>query len=111
MNLQLLHSVFPYILYEEICYSFLSVFMIMEYATFTLCNTTLDENSCPLYLVYCSSAVEVPSYFLSWYVMDKWGRRWVLFETMMIGGLSCISCIFVPPGMVKPMSVYVGNPA
>jgi hypothetical protein len=57
------------------------------------------------FFLNCSSAVEVPSYFLSWYVMDKWGRRWVLFETMMIGGLSCISCIFVPPGTVKPMSV------
>eukprot|EP00090_Calanus_glacialis_P012639 TRINITY_DN21241_c0_g1_i1.p1 TRINITY_DN21241_c0_g1~~TRINITY_DN21241_c0_g1_i1.p1 ORF type:complete len:616 (-),score=86.58 TRINITY_DN21241_c0_g1_i1:500-2347(-) len=45
---------------------------------------------------FISSAVEVPSYFLGWYVMDKWGRRWILFETMMIGGLSCISCIFVP---------------
>jgi len=46
---------------------------------------------------FISSAVEVPSYFLSWFVMDKLGRRWVLFETMMIGGLSCVSCIFVPP--------------
>ncbi|XP_023337932.1 organic cation transporter protein isoform X1 [Eurytemora carolleeae] len=45
---------------------------------------------------FISSAVEVPSYFLGWYFMDKWGRRWVLFETMMLGGLSCISCIFVP---------------
>jgi len=47
---------------------------------------------------FISSAVEVPSYFLGWWVMDKWGRRWILFETMMIGGLSCISCIFVPAG-------------
>ena len=30
--------------------------------------------------------------------MDKWGRRWILFETMLIGGLSCLSCIFVPAG-------------
>ena len=43
-----------------------------------------------------SSAVEVPSYFIGWYFMDKWGRRWILFSTMMIGGLSCISCMFVP---------------
>ena len=28
---------------------------------------------------------QVPSYFLGWWVMDKWGRRWILFETMMIG--------------------------
>ena len=46
--------------------------------------------------VLFSSAVEVPSYFIGWYFMDKWGRRWILFSTMMIGGLSCISCMFVP---------------
>ena len=40
--------------------------------------------------------------------MDKWGRRWILFETMMIGGLSCISCIFVPAG--KKTSPNVINP-
>lgn len=45
---------------------------------------------------FISSAVEVPSYFIGWYFMDKWGRRWILFSTMMIGGLSCISCMFVP---------------
>ena len=68
----------------------------------------------------------MPSYFLGWYIMDKWGRRWILFGTMMVqctalrsdqlleidvlywlkwmkamclvqvGGLSCIACIFVP---------------
>ena len=24
---------------------------------------------------FISSAVEIPSYFMGWYVMDKWGRR------------------------------------
>ena len=42
--------------------------------------------------------MEIPSYFIGWYIMDKWGRRWILFGTMMIGGLSCISCMFVPLG-------------
>lgn len=45
---------------------------------------------------FISSAVEIPSYFLGWYVMDKWGRRWILFATMMVGGISCICCMFVP---------------
>ena len=49
-------------------------------------------------ILFSSSAVEVPSYFIGWYIMDKWGRRWILFGTMMIGGLSCISCMFVPVG-------------
>merc|ERR1712141_362051 len=47
---------------------------------------------------FISSAVEIPSYFVGWYVMDKWGRRWILFATMMTGGISCICCMFVPLG-------------
>ena len=47
---------------------------------------------------FISSAVEIPSYFMGWYVMDTWGRRWCLFLTMMTGGISCVSCIFVPQG-------------
>jgi len=47
---------------------------------------------------FISSAVEVPSYFVGWYLMDRWGRRWILFATMMTGGISCISCMFVPLG-------------
>ena len=48
---------------------------------------------------FISSAVEIPSYFVGWYIMDKWGRRWILFSTMMTGGISCICCMFVPLGM------------
>ena len=47
---------------------------------------------------FISSAVEIPSYFLGWYFMDRWGRRWILFATMMTGGVSCICCMFVPLG-------------
>ena len=45
---------------------------------------------------FISSAVEVPSYFIGWYAMDKWGRRWVLFATMVVGGIAGICCMFVP---------------
>ncbi len=47
---------------------------------------------------FISSAVEIPSYFMGWYAMDKWGRRWVLFSTMTTGGIAGICCIFVPLG-------------
>ena len=47
---------------------------------------------------FISSAVEIPSYFLGWYFMDKWGRRWILFATMTTGGIACICCMFVPIG-------------
>ena len=47
---------------------------------------------------FISAAVEVPSYFMGWYAMDKWGRRWILFATMVTGGISGICCILVPIG-------------
>ena len=45
---------------------------------------------------FISAVVEVPSYFIGWYLMDRIGRRWLLLGTMVLGGLSCISCSFVP---------------
>lgn len=46
---------------------------------------------------FISAVVEVPSYIVHWWVMGTFGRRWCLFETMMVGGLSCISCMFISP--------------
>lgn len=47
---------------------------------------------------FISSVVEIPSYFVCWYAMDKWGRRWILFFTMTTGGIAGICCLFVPVG-------------
>ena len=59
---------------------------------------------------FISSAVEIPSYFLGWYFMDRWGRRWILFATMMTGGVSCICCMFVPLGKCITVShVKIGK--
>lgn len=43
--------------------------------------------------------MEIPSYVITWYAMDRLGRRWVLCLTMLLGGLACVSCMFVPEGM------------
>ncbi|KAG5340262.1 OCT1 protein, partial [Acromyrmex heyeri] len=45
---------------------------------------------------FIGGLVEIPSYFITWYAMDRLGRRWVLCVTMMLGGLACVSCMFVP---------------
>ncbi|EFN71065.1 Organic cation transporter 1 [Camponotus floridanus] len=45
---------------------------------------------------FIGGIVEIPSYFITWYAMDRLGRRWVLCVTMMLGGLACVSCMFVP---------------
>ncbi|XP_043197798.1 carcinine transporter-like [Amphibalanus amphitrite] len=45
---------------------------------------------------FISAMVEVPSYFIVMYTMERWGRRLSLCATMLLGGLACVSCIFVP---------------
>ena len=42
--------------------------------------------------------MEIPSYVITWYAMDRLGRRWVLCLTMLLGGVACVSCMFVPEG-------------
>ncbi|KAL4717573.1 hypothetical protein ACJJTC_000722 [Scirpophaga incertulas] len=45
---------------------------------------------------FIGGAVELPSYFIAWKCMERYGRRWVLFTFLSIGGSSCLSCVFVP---------------
>lgn len=52
----------------------------------------------PFAFLILGGAVELPSYFIAWRCMDKYGRRWVLCIFMCIGGLACLSCVFVPEG-------------
>ena len=47
---------------------------------------------------FISAVVEVPSYFIVMYTMERWGRRLSLCATMLLGGLACVSCILVPKG-------------
>nr|XP_026494449.1 organic cation transporter 1-like [Vanessa tameamea] len=45
---------------------------------------------------FIGGAVEIPSYFIAWKCMERYGRRWVLCVFMSIGGLACLSCALVP---------------
>ncbi|XP_076389828.1 organic cation transporter 1 isoform X1 [Megachile rotundata] len=45
---------------------------------------------------FIGGLVEIPSYVITWYAMDRLGRRWVLCLTMLLGGVACVSCMFVP---------------
>jgi hypothetical protein len=53
---------------------------------------------CVLFIFILGGVVEIPSYIITWYTMDRWGRRWVLCLTMLLGGMACVSCMFVPEG-------------
>lgn len=47
---------------------------------------------------FLSALVEVPSHFVCWMIIDKWGRRWPLALSMVISGVSCIATVLIPPG-------------
>uniref|UniRef100_A0A1B6CMW4 Major facilitator superfamily (MFS) profile domain-containing protein n=1 Tax=Clastoptera arizonana TaxID=38151 RepID=A0A1B6CMW4_9HEMI len=49
---------------------------------------------------FISALVEIPSYIITWYAMDRCGRRTVLCLTMLVGGVACVSCMFVPEDAV-----------
>ncbi|XP_018329394.1 carcinine transporter isoform X2 [Agrilus planipennis] len=54
---------------------------------------------------FMSSLVEIPSYLLCWFLLDKWGRRWPLSLSMTISGLCCIGTMFVASGDEKTILV------
>lgn len=43
-------------------------------------------------------AVEVPARYSSIFMMQRFGRRWSQLGTLVMGGLMCITIIFVPAG-------------
>uniref|UniRef100_A0ABD2WW67 Major facilitator superfamily (MFS) profile domain-containing protein n=1 Tax=Trichogramma kaykai TaxID=54128 RepID=A0ABD2WW67_9HYME len=49
---------------------------------------------------FIGGLVEIPSYVVTWYAMDRIGRRWVLCSTMLLGGVACLSCMLVPEDYV-----------
>ncbi|VVC99968.1 unnamed protein product [Leptidea sinapis] len=45
---------------------------------------------------FIGGIVELPSYVIAWHCIEKYGRRWVFFGFMIIGGIACLSCGLVP---------------
>ncbi|XP_070494195.1 carcinine transporter [Chironomus tepperi] len=45
---------------------------------------------------FLSSLVELPSYALCWFVMDRYGRRWPMCLLMILGGISCVITVLLP---------------
>jgi len=48
---------------------------------------------------FINAIVEAPAYVLTWWAMGRWGRRWPVCLTMLLGGLACCACMFVPEGI------------
>ncbi|XP_070532068.1 organic cation transporter protein-like [Ptychodera flava] len=47
---------------------------------------------------FLAAAVEIPASILSFFIMniERMGRRWSMFYTMVIGGITCVAAAFVP---------------
>ena len=45
---------------------------------------------------FINAIVEIPAYVMTWWAMGRWGRRWPVCITMLVGGLACCCCMFVP---------------
>lgn len=52
-----------------------------------------------------ASATELPASLVVIAALDRIGRRWLSFLSLVVGGCLCVSIAAVPPGMVWPMAV------
>ncbi|XP_038058409.1 organic cation transporter protein-like [Patiria miniata] len=58
---------------------------------------------------FVSGALEIPSYLMCWFVMEKYGRRFTMFAFFMFGGLFCLATIFVPLGAGRVAVAMTGK--
>lgn len=47
---------------------------------------------------FLAGAVELPTYLFLWPSMERWGRRWTLCVSMVIGGTACLATFLVQNG-------------
>ncbi|XP_038053165.1 organic cation transporter protein-like [Patiria miniata] len=58
---------------------------------------------------FVSAALEIPSYLVCWYVMDRFGRRITLVAFYIFGGVSCLITVFIPLGAARAAVAMVGK--
>lgn len=47
---------------------------------------------------FLAGAVELPTYLFLWPALERWGRRWSLCVSMIIGGSACMATFLVQNG-------------
>lgn len=47
---------------------------------------------------FLAGVVELPTYLFLWPALEKWGRRWTLCSSMVVGGSSCLATFLVQNG-------------
>ncbi|OQV14605.1 Carcinine [Hypsibius exemplaris] len=76
---------------------FLSVIWLMIAIAYNGMNYYSPEVGPNPYLSYAlTTLTELPANFAVWPLVQHWGRRWTLITSMILGGVCCITTIFVP---------------
>jgi MFS family permease len=52
----------------------------------------------PFLILFIAGVVDVPSYILTGFLMNRLGRRSLISSLMVLGGLACIAAVNIPPG-------------
>ncbi|XP_063925688.1 beta-alanine transporter [Zophobas morio] len=55
---------------------------------------------------FLAGAVELPTYLFLWPAMEKWGRRWTLCVSMVVGGSACLTTFLVQNDSVITLALY-----
>lgn len=79
----------------------------MVYYGLSLSTSSLGVND--YVACFLSGAVEVPASLLSWYVIQKYGRRSSHSVFMVIGGLACLITTMLPLGVARTVIAMIGK--
>ncbi len=53
-----------------------------------------------------AGVAELPTYFFLWPTMDRWGRRWTLCFSMILGGSACLATLSFQQYYVATLVLY-----
>ena len=53
-----------------------------------------------------AGVAELPTYFFLWPTMDRWGRRWTLCFSMILGGSACLATLSFQQDYVATLVLY-----
>ncbi|CAG9858859.1 unnamed protein product [Phyllotreta striolata] len=77
------------------------------YYGLALGTNSLEGN--PYVNMFVMAAVEIPSYAIAVYLMDKWGRRSLTSCQMVIGGICCILTATISQVTVSMVFMFIGK--
>nr|XP_006825794.1 PREDICTED: organic cation transporter protein-like [Saccoglossus kowalevskii] len=87
------------------CFNWFAVSLV--YYGLALNTDQLGTNPYTTYVI--SGVVELPSYLLCWYLLDKIGRRWTMCSCMVFGGIALILSAIPDNNVISSAFAMVGK--